>query len=176
MRKINNNSILPCITENVYNMKKLFILIFSILPLLLIAQLKGKVVGITDGDTFKLLTTNNKQVKVRLYGIDCPEKKQDFGSVAKQFLSDQILGKQVKVEEKSIDRYGRTIGMVFTDKHINVNEALLKAGLAWHYVYFDKNNPAWDNLENKAKAAKKGLWSGPNPIEPWNFRKQKKKK
>ena len=132
-----------------------------------------KVVGIKDGDTYVVLIDGKEQV-IRLEHIDCPEKKQDFGEVAKQFLSNQIFGKQVEVEEKDIDRYGRTIGIVFTDKHINVNGALLKAGLTWHYVYFDKNNPAWDNLEREARAAKKGLWSGPNPIEPWNFRKQKK--
>ncbi|HPI00307.1 MAG TPA: thermonuclease family protein [Chitinophagaceae bacterium] len=156
-------------------MKKLFVLLFTILPLLVIAQLKGKVVGITDGDTFKLLTADNKQIKVRLYGIDCPEKKQDFGQVAKQFLSDQIFGKQVEVENKNIDRYGRTIGMVFTDNHINVNEALLKVGLAWHYSDYDKNHPAWGSLEKQAREKKIGLWSQPNPIAPWNYRRQKRK-
>ena len=156
-------------------MKKLFALVFSILPILVIAQLKGKVVGITDGDTFKLLTADNKQIKVRLYGIDCPEKKQDFGQVAKQFLSNQIFGKQVEVDEKNIDRYGRTIGIVFTDNHINVNEALLKVGLAWHYSDYDKNHPAGGSLGKQAREKKIGLWSQPNPIAPWNFRRQKRK-
>lgn len=155
--------------------KKLFIFLFAILPVLVIAQLKGKVVRIADGDTFTLLTEENRQVKVRLYGIDCPEKAQDFGQVAKQFLSNQIFGKQIEVDEKNIDRYGRTIGIVFTDNHINVNEALLKVGLAWHYSDYDKNHPAWDSLEKQAREKKLGLWSQPNPIAPWNYRRQKRK-
>lgn len=156
-------------------MKKFFIFLFAILPILVIAQLKGKVVRIADGDTFTLLTEENRQVKVRLYGIDCPEKAQDFGQVAKQFLSNQIFGKQVEVHEKNIDRYGRTIGIVFTDNPINVNEALIKVGLAWYYSDYDKNHPAWDSLEKQAREKKIGLWSQPNPIAPWNFRRQKRK-
>ena len=156
-------------------MKKFFIFLFAILPILVIAQLKGKVVRIADGDTFTLLTEENRQVKVRLYGIDCPEKAQDFGQVAKQFLSNQIFGKQVEVHEKNIDRYGRTIGIVFTDNPINVNEALIKVGLAWYYSDYDKNHPAWNSLEKQAREKKIGLWSQPNPIAPWNFRRQKRK-
>lgn len=156
-------------------MKKFFIFLFAILPILVIAQLKGKVVRIADGDTFTLLTEENRQVKVRLYGIDCPEKAQAFGQVAKQFLSNQIFGKQVEVHEKNIDRYGRTIGIVFTDNPINVNEALIKVGLAWYYSDYDKNHPAWDSLEKQAREKKIGLWSQPNPIAPWNFRRQKRK-
>src|SRR5688572_126201 len=74
----------------------------------------GKVVGISDGDTFKLLVAGNKQLRVRLHGIDCPEKNQDFGMVARSKLSDLIFGKLVKVIEKDRDRYGRTIGIVYT--------------------------------------------------------------
>src|SRR5687768_7563427 len=71
----------------------------------------GRVVSIADGDTFTLLTNENKQVKVRLHGIDCPERAQDFGQVARQKLSDLIFNQQVRVVEKDIDRYQRTVGM-----------------------------------------------------------------
>jgi micrococcal nuclease len=134
------------------------------------AQLKGKVVSIADGDTFTLLV-NNKQIKIRLHGIDCPEKSQDFGNVAKQFLSNSIFGKMISVKEMDIDRYGRTIGMVTIDNK-NVNEELLKAGLAWHYKHYDKN-PKWTKLEDDARREKKGLWIHPNPIPPWDYRKIK---
>jgi micrococcal nuclease len=138
------------------------------------ATLKGKVVGVSDGDTFTLLTADNKQYKIRIYGIDCPEKKQDFGQVAKKFTSDKIFNQFVEVEEKDIDRWGRTVGIVLVGK-MNLNEELLKAGLAWHFWRYD-NNPAWKKLELDAKARHVGIWSSKNPIAPWDFRKQKSSK
>jgi len=89
--------------------------------------------------------------------------------VAKMFLSDLIFGKSVQVIQTDVDRYGRTIGIVSIDS-TNVNEALLSAGLAWHYTYFDKNE-SWAALELKARGDKKGLWVHDNPIAPWEFRR-----
>ncbi|MCD9015200.1 thermonuclease family protein [Parachryseolinea silvisoli] len=137
------------------------------------AQLTGNVVSIADGDTFTLLTSENEQIRIRLHGIDCPEKKQDFGAKAKQFLSDMIFQKSVNVREMDVDRYGRTIGMVTIDG-INVNEALLKAGLAWHYKKYDQN-PTWARLDEEASQAKRGLWSQPSSIAPWEYRTAKKR-
>ncbi len=71
-------------------------------------------------------------------------------------------------------RYGRTVGIVFING-VNVNEAMLKAGLAWHYKEYDKN-PDWAELEKKARADKKGLWAMNNPVSPWEYRKRKRKK
>lgn len=144
------------------------ILAFLILSSPSYSQLLGKVVSIADGDTFTMLV-NDKQIRIRLHGIDCPEKGQDFGNVAREFLSDFVFGKVVTVEEMDIDRYGRTIGMVTVDG-VNVNEKLLEAGLAWHYKNYDKN-PAWAKLEEQAKKDNKGLWAHPNPIPPWDYRK-----
>ncbi len=152
-------------------LKFLFLLLF--IPFTSSAQLTGKVVAIADGDTFTMLV-DNKQVKIRLHGIDCPEKKQDFGTVAKEFLSAQIFGKVVTAQKMGTDRYRRTIAMVTVDG-INVNETLLKAGLAWHFIEYDKN-PAWTEMEVAARRLKKGLWAQPNAIPPWEFRKRKKKK
>lgn len=115
------------------------------------------------------MLVNNEQIKIRLHGIDCPEKSQDFGNVAKEFLSTLVFGKTVSVKKLDTDRYGRTIGMVLIDS-VNVNEELLKAGLAWHYKYYDKSL-LWAKLEETARKEKKGLWSMPNPIPPWDFRK-----
>ena len=133
--------------------------------------IEGKVVGITDGDTFTLLDQGKKQLKVRLYGIDCPEKKQDFGSVAKTRLSELIFGKQVQIEFKSYDRWRRTVANVFCDGK-NVNELLLAEGLAWHFTKYD-DNPKWSVLEKNAREKKLGLWSYGNPVPPWKWRRSK---
>jgi micrococcal nuclease len=101
----------------------------------LFGQLTGKVVSILDGDTFILLTPQKKEVRIRLHGIDCPEKGQPFGQVAKSFASKAIYGKTVKVDSTDTDRYGRTIGIVLYDEPVqSLNEALLKAGLALYPV------------------------------------------
>lgn len=156
-----------------YKWRGMTLLVLLLLsPLFILAQLTGKVVRILDGDTFVLLTQDTMQVKVRLYGIDCPEKKQPFGQKAKQFTSDMIFGKQVKVDEKGKDRYGRLIGMTYINGKC-LNEELLKSGLAWHYVQYDKNNPKWEALQAKAKSQKVGLWCEKDCVAPWEWRKGK---
>lgn len=150
-------------------MKYLLLLLF--LPFTLSAQLTGKVVAIADGDTFTLLV-DNREVKIRLHGIDCPEKKQDFGNAAKQYLSDLIFGHQVTAQEMGKDRYGRTIALVTVDG-TPVNEAMISAGLAWHFKQYDRN-PTWATLEETARREKKGLWVQPDPLPPWEFRKKRK--
>lgn len=139
------------------------------------SNVSGKVVSIADGDTFTYLTPENQQVKVRLYGIDCPEKKQDYGTVARQKLSELVFGQQVKIEPKDKDRYGRTVAVVYNAKSININEQMLMEGLAWHYTQYDKN-PAWGILEKNARMQKKGLWAQPNPTPPWLWRKAVREK
>lgn len=137
--------------------------------------LSGKVVAIADGDTFTLLRNDNKQLKIRLHGVDSPERGQDFGANAKQGLSSLIFGQTVRMEEKDTDRYGRTVAIVYTQANVCVNEQLLKDGWVWHYKEYDRN-PVWDNFEREAKAAKKGLWAGINPKAPWLWRAQKRTK
>lgn len=137
--------------------------------------LTGKVVGISDGDTFTLLDTNNTQIKIRLHGIDCPESDQAFGQVAKKELSNLVFSKQVKCVQTDIDRYGRTIAKIYIDESpdISINEILLQKGMAWHFKRYD-SNPAWAEMEVNAKNAKIGLWAEPNPIYPSEYRKIKK--
>lgn len=115
------------------------------------------------------MLVNNEQIKIRLHGIDCPEKAQDFSNVATEFLSGYVFNKVVTVRKMDTDRYGRTIGMVTVDG-VNVNEQLLEAGLAWHYKRYD-NNPDWAKLEEQARKNKKGLWVQINAIPPWEWRK-----
>src|SRR5690606_14613782 len=102
-------------------------------------SITGKVVGIMDGDTFKLLTPDSTIVKVRLANIDCPEKKQAFSNRAKQFTSDAIFGKQVTVNVQSKDRYRRFVANVIYDGSKSLCHELVKHGLAWHYVKYSKD-------------------------------------
>lgn len=133
----------------------------------------GKVVSIADGDTFTYLNATNQQIKVRLFGVDSPEKGQDFGQVARKKLSDLLFNQPVKLEIKDTDRYGRSVAIVYTLQGLCVNEELLKNGLAWHYKQYD-NNSAWAAMEEKARLLKVGVWSQPNPVAPWQWRKQKR--
>jgi micrococcal nuclease len=126
-----------------------------------------KVVGITDGDTFTALM-NDSTFKIRLASIDSPEKKQAYGNVSKQFLASLIFGKTVQIQAGKLDRNKRQIATVFYDG-VNINEVMIKTGMAWHYVKYSKN-PKLQLLENNARANRVGLWKDNNPVAPWLFR------
>src|SRR5690606_35789296 len=129
----------------------------------------GKVISITDGDTFKLLTQDSIQHQVRLANIDCPERKQAFYNNAKDFLSKAIFGKQVTIHILKKDRYRRLIAVVFYDDTKNVNQELVKNGLAWHFVKYSKDTTL-QALEDAARQQKIGLWQDPHAIAPWEWR------
>ena len=145
-----------------------------LLPFLFQTLLRGRVVGVTDGDTFTLLTTEHVQYKIRLHGIDAPEKGQDFGNRSRQALAGLVAGKEVEVQDRGKDRYGRTIGMVFQNGR-NINEEMLRQGMAWHYLKYDQD-PLWQDIEASAKAVGRGLWAQPGAIAPWAWRKAKREK
>lgn len=134
------------------------------------ADITGKVVGIADGDTITVLESRT-QYKIRLFGVDCPEKSQDFGSRAKQFTSNLVFGKMVQVIPEEIDRYGRTVGTVMIDGKC-LNEEIVKAGYAWVYHQYCKKPicDQWNRYEETARNDKIGLWSHSNPTPPWEFR------
>jgi len=157
-------------------LKTILSLLFISLSSLTFAQsqrLTGEVVRIADGDTFTLLDTSKKQIKVRFYGIDCPEKGQDFYQVAKDFVSEHCFRKQVQLDVKHIDRYGRTVAVVYING-MDLNLALLRAGLAWHYLSFDKSKEYAD-AQRSAQERQLKIWSIRTAIAPWEFRKQQKK-
>ena len=131
----------------------------------------GKCVAVTDGDTIKVMH-DGKAEKIRLYGIDCPEKNQPFGKKAKWFASDLVFKKIVEVKALNKDRYGRTIAWVYVNGTC-LNEELLKAGLAWHYKRYSKEKNL-SLLEERARVMKIGLWSDPHSIPPWEWRRLKK--
>jgi endonuclease YncB( thermonuclease family) len=139
------------------------------------AEIKGKVVGVSDGDTITVLDDMDKgRFRVRLDKIDAPEKNQAFGSKAKQVLSSLIYGKNVVVRFNKIDNYGRVLGVVFLgEKEINL--IMVQDGYARHYSYYDKTQ-SYIDAEKKARADKKGLWIDPNPMNPYEFRKTQKRR
>ena len=153
---------------------KLYILtILLLIPILSSAQLKGKVVKITDGDSVTLLDEDNTQHKIRLWGIDCPERGQDYGTKATNHTKELCAGKYVTVQIKGTDQYKRTLGIIIVDgTGVNVNESLLSNGLAWMYRYTKDKN--YQSLENEARKKNINIWSMKNPIEPYHFRKNKK--
>lgn len=147
-------------------MKKL--LVFIILTISILAQnITGKVVSVTDGDTIKVLE-NNKEYKIRFSGIDAPEKSQDYGQKSKQFLSNLIFGKIVKVEIRDIDKYNRYVSDVYLE-NVWINSEMIKNGYAWHYKQYSKDQNL-AKLEDTAKEKKLGLWADKNPVAPWDYR------
>ena len=128
----------------------------------------GEVVGITDGDTLTLLV-DRSQIKVRLAEIDTPERGQPWGTRARQALADMVFRKQVNVEVTDIDRYGRSIGRIWLGDR-DINRELVAGGHAWVYRRYMTDNSL---LKEEAAAREKaqGLWSMPNPIPPWDWRR-----
>ena len=98
-------------------------------------MLNGRVVGVADGDTVTVLDASRQQHKIRLMGIDAPEKRMPYGNRSKQSLSDLIFDRQVQVEYNKKDRYGRTVGKIIVDG-VDANLAQIKAGMAWHYKQY----------------------------------------
>jgi endonuclease YncB( thermonuclease family) len=131
-----------------------------------------EVVSISDGDTSTGLDSRNRQIKVRLHGIDAPEKAQAFGNVSRKALGDLIEGKTVEVQQVDKDRYGRVVASVHVGG-VHVNRELVAKGLAWRYVQYDKKGE-FTQVEQAAKAPRKGLWTDANPVLPWEWRKSEK--
>jgi micrococcal nuclease len=163
---------------NCMNRKVLFIsllLISLVISPCLSWAWSGRVVGIADGNTITVLQ-DKEQVKIRLYGIDTPERHQAFGNKAKQFTAKLVHGKEVEVEPVDVDRYGRTVALVTVFK-LSVNEELVNAGFAWVYTHYCTQPicERWKALEQEAREAKRGLWADPHAIPPWEFRRENRK-
>lgn len=132
----------------------------------------GRSVRVADGDTFTLLDDNNVQHRIRLEGIDAPENGQAFGNKSREYLSSLIVGKRLKVTYKEKDRYGRILGKVSTDSIKDVNLEMIKSGMAWHYSYYN-NEEEYAKAHEQAKKNRAGLWIDKNPVNPYEFRKNK---
>lgn len=140
--------------------------------------LNGRVVGVADGDTITVLDAGKEQHKIRLAGIDAPEKGQAFGKASRKHLAELAFGKQAEADCYKIDRYKRLICTVHVDRK-DVGLAQLDAGLAWWYRKYANEQPPQERLEyemaeTKAAVDRIGLWSDPNPIPPWEWRHPKR--
>jgi len=138
-------------------------------------ELIGRVVGIADGDTLTVLTPDYRKERIRLSGIDAPEKRQAFGQVSKQHLSDLAYGKAISVVFRKRDRYQRILGKVFVNA-ADVGLDQIRSGLAWHYKKYEREQSPEDRVayaraEEKARAERRGLWRDPKPVPPWAFRR-----
>lgn len=153
--------------------KSILAFLFLLLPILLSAQtLKGKIIKVSDGDTVILLDSDNTKHKIRLHGIDAPEKGQPYGNKAKEYLSGLIFDKTVKVDSKGTDQYKRVLGVIYLGDS-NINAEMVRSGYAWNYKY--SKDKYYIKLQEKAKADKRGLWKDKNSIDPWLWRKEKRK-
>jgi micrococcal nuclease len=156
---------LPSKQKFIYSL--IFLLIFS--SSLFAEEFTGKVVGVADGDTITVMRLGRGE-KVRLYGIDCPEKGQAFGNRAKQFTSEMVFGKEVLVKTHGYDKYGRILGDVFTPEGQSLNQELVRAGYAWWFRRYS-NDRNLERLEAEARANKVGLWADPHAVPPWEWRR-----
>lgn len=135
--------------------------------------LEGTVVKVLDGDTLEVLV-GSQPVRVRLAGIDTPERGQPWAERAKQALSQRVFRKPVRINEVDVDRYGRTVGEVYAD-NVCVGCELVREGHAWVYRRFS-DDPVLLGLEAEAREARRGLWSLPEAqrVPPWQWREQRR--
>ena len=138
----------------------------------------GHVVGVADGDTITVLDAEKVQHKIRLAGIDAPEKAQPFGNRSKESLSELAFDKDASVETEKLDRYGRSVGKVLVNGH-DVNLVQVERGMAWFYRQYQReqspeDRKLYDAAEAIAKVEKRGLWRDADPMPPWDFRKSKR--
>ncbi|QDV30324.1 Thermonuclease precursor [Planctopirus ephydatiae] len=136
-------------------------------PPKVVEEFTGKVIGVTDGDTIKVLV-NKDSVTVRLEGIDAPESGQSYGKKSKEALAEIVAGKTVNVKKTGTDKYGRTLGIVIVGDS-DANAKMVEDGWAWHFKkYNDEERLA--KLEDAALKAKRGLWADATPLAPWDYR------
>ena len=133
------------------------------------AVVVGRVVAIADGDTLTVLDRYDRQHRIRLFGIDAPEKAQPFGNQSKKSLSGKVFGATLRVDVVDVDRYGREVGRIYLgDRFINLEQ--VREGYAWRYAEFDRHHE-FDRAEVEARRHRRGLWSAPQPTPPWEFRR-----
>lgn len=144
-------------------------------PSIVCAAFFAQVVSVLDGDTIEVLHDTHPE-RIRLHGIDCPEKSQAYGQKAKRATSALVFGKEVTIQTHGKDRYQRTIADVILSDGTNVNQQLVRDGFCWWYRKYAPNDTELENLETEAREAKRGLWNDPAPIPPWDYRKAGQKK
>lgn len=132
---------------------------------------EGRVVSVQDGDTLEVLR-QGRAVRIRLHGVDCPEKRQAFGAAAKKMTSSLAFAQTVRVIPRDQDRYGRLVAEVMLPDGRSLNKELVRAGLAWWYKRYAPDDKGLAALEHQAQAEKAGLWGEVEPMAPWAFRRK----
>lgn len=131
--------------------------------------LSGRVVKVTDGDTFILLDSARHQFRIRLNGIDAPEKGQDFFQESRHSLGNMLQKKHVSVRYQKKDRYGRILGDVYVDGNSWINFKMVVTGMAWHFKKYSSDKILAE-AERTARRQRMGIWKHQLPIAPWDFR------
>lgn len=134
------------------------------------------VIGISDGDTLTARCGQPgayEQLKVRISAIDAPEKAQAFGQRSRQNLAALCFQRQAIITPRSKDRYGRTVADVACQGK-DAGQAQVQAGMAWVYDRYAKGYEALYPVQTEARARRAGLWIDPEPVAPWDWRKQRK--
>ncbi len=180
------------LTRNDYIAKNIYILVSLFLTIMVTwgkpscaethtkntQTITGKVIHISDGDTYDILTEDNITHRVRMLGIDAPEKGQDFHRKATDYLKSLLYNQTVTIQFDNTDRYGRLLAFTYLSDGREASHEMIRAGYAWHYRQYNQDDDL-KQLEQEARQNKIGLWADPNPIEPWvervNRREQNKK-
>lgn len=135
---------------------------------------EGTVVKVIDGDTFDV-RQGQAQVRVRLFGIDAPERGQAFNRKSKEYMASLVSGKKLRLVVKNKDQYGRTVADAFLADGTHVNAEMVKAGYAWHFRQFS-DSKEMARFEQEARSRKKGLWQDEHPVSPWEYRRDARKR
>ena len=136
--------------------------------------LLGTVISVYDGDTMTMTAEKNgetQKFKVRFFGIDAPEKEQQYGTDSRDALRSKILDKKVKVEVISVDRYNRSVGKIYCDGNY-INLQMVSEGNAWYYPDYAAHETDLERAQQEAQRAKRGLWKDPAAQPPWMYRKE----
>ncbi len=139
-----------------------------------LTELTGLVIRVSDGDTVRLRDARGGDWRIRLHGIDSPEREQEMGRQAGAELAKLLKNKNVRVTVVETDKFGRIVGRLYVGT-MDVNREIVRLGYAWHYAAFAPNDHELAAAEAEARKEKRGIWSMPNPVPPWQFRKEKTK-
>lgn len=137
-------------------------------------QIQGRIVGVHDGDTITLLDADNRQHKIRLDGIDAPELGQPFGRASKHYLAALVANREAVAECGKADRYGRQVCRVLVGG-ADAGLAQIRAGMAWYFRRYageltPERRQQHADAEAQAQAERRGLWTGAEPVAPWEWR------
>jgi endonuclease YncB( thermonuclease family) len=151
------------------------------------ATIDGKVINVADGDTIMILDAAHQQHRIRINGIDAPEKGQPFGDRSRQNMARMVTGKDVTADCHKTDRYGRQVCKVWVQpsdcpkcgKTLDVGHAQIVAGMAWWYREYakeqsDEDRGRYESDENEARLRKRGLWAHDYSVAPWDWRRDKR--